>query len=106
MDLRKYAATDGSSFRLKRHCEAIRRNKDILAEVFNFLSEDPPNASAAKEAFDEIESHDDQTAIWSLSTTAGGIWERWERDALKYGELTDAYSIWQRRSLSRLAESG
>ena len=95
MDMQQYTATDGQPLKLKRHLEAIRRNKDILAHVFMFLSERPPNASAAKEAFGEM-SHADQTAIWSVSTNNGGIWETWERDAIKYGdlEITRSYGVW------------
>ncbi|MHA2265785.1 MAG: hypothetical protein ACXAEN_25625 [Candidatus Thorarchaeota archaeon] len=84
---------------LLSHTAAVRRNKDILGHVFLFLAEHPPNASAAKEAFDELDFKD-QVELW-LSTTAGGIWERWERDAIRYGRLdeTTAYAIWQRRSI-------
>ena len=78
--------------KLRRHCEAIKRNKVMMANIFLYLAEDPPNASAAAEAFNEL-SHKDQVAIWSVSTTAGGIWETWERDALKYGDL-DATNSW------------
>jgi hypothetical protein len=97
MDMSGYASHEN---KLQKHCEAIRRNKDILGHVFLFLSEQPPNASAAKEAFEEL-PWEDQIAIWSVSTTAGGIWETWERDAIKYGRLdaTNAYAVWERRSL-------
>ena len=37
-----------------RHLLAIRRNQVSVAEMFLFLAEDPPNASAAKEALDEL----------------------------------------------------
>ena len=69
------------------------------------LSNHPPNASAAKEAFDEL-SYEDQTAIYSVSTKAGGVWERWERDAIFYGRLdaTDAYAVWERRSVNSQVE--
>jgi len=84
--------------RLLSHTAAVRRNQDVLGHIFLFLAELPPNASAAQEAFDELD-WDTQTALWSVSTTAGGIWERWQRDALKYGRLdaTNAYSVWERR---------
>lgn len=98
MDVSKYAIKDPQASqlqRLKAHCLAVRRNKDILAHVFMFLSEDPPNASAAQEAFEEID-FDDKIAIWSVSPTAGGIWETWEREALKIGELGRAYEIFRR----------
>lgn len=104
MDMTEFAnghgGRDAPDFKLAKHCKAIRRNKDILWHVFRFLAEDPPNASAAQEAFEEMHE-DDQIAIWSVSTKAGGIWERWEREAIKTGELGDAYAVWQRRSLHR-----
>ena len=82
------------SAKLRRHLGVIRRNKEVVAAIFLFLAEDPPNASAAKEALQELD-HRDQMDLWSVSTKAGGVWERWERDALKYGDLTttNAYSI-------------
>ena len=96
-DMSEFATTDS---KLRRHLEALRRNKDIIAHVFMHLSNHPPNASAAKECFDEL-SYEDQTAIWSVSTTAGGVWETWERDAIKYGSLdqTQAWDSWNRRLL-------
>lgn len=97
MDMSVYSETksDYRLSRLQRHGNAIRRNKDVLLPVLQFLNEEPPNASAAREAFMEI-PQDDRIAIWSVSTKDGGIWERWERDALKYGDLneTNAYSVW------------
>lgn len=88
-----------SDFKLREQLKAISRNKDILGHVFLFLSEEPPNASAAQEAFEEI-SPDDQIKLWSVSPTAGGIWESWERDALKYGRLdaTPTYETWCRKN--------
>jgi hypothetical protein len=72
--------------KLRAHCEAIRRNKDVLAIIFQYLGEEIPNASAAQEAFEELDAQD-QISLWAVSPTAGGIWESWERDALKYGRL-------------------
>ncbi|HAW75413.1 MAG TPA: hypothetical protein DCW74_06720 [Alteromonas australica] len=97
--MRKYSEHGRSDFKLKKLTDAIKRNKDILGHVFLFLSEEPPNASAAQEAFEEI-CPDDQICLWSVSPTAGGIWDRWERDALKHGRLdaTDAYAVYERRS--------
>lgn len=84
---------------LTKHTEAIRRNKDILAYVFAFLSEDPPNASAAQESFEEI-CDADKIALY-IAPSKGGIWRTWERDAIKYGSLdaTNSYAVYQRRSL-------
>lgn len=67
-----------------------------MGHIFLCLSEEPPNASAAREALEELD-HDDQVAVWSCSTSDGGVWETWERDALKYGELTDSYHTWAMR---------
>ena len=80
--------------KIRKHVDVIRRNKLTFAEIVLFLSEDPPNASAAREALKELDPQD-QIDLWSVSTQAGGVWERWERDALKYGDLTttNAYSI-------------
>ena len=88
--------SDGYSSKLQRQMDAIRRNKHSVGHMFLFLCEDPPNASAAKECLDEIE-HKDQTDIWSCSTKNGGVWETWERDALKYGDLdtTRSYETWR-----------
>ena len=85
-----------SDHRLLLHTKAIRRNKDILAYVFRFLSEDPPNASAAQESFNEIEGAD-QIALY-LAPSKGGIWETWERSAIKYGTLDadNSYQVWIR----------
>jgi len=96
MDMSEYGANQVDG--LSSHTAAIRRNKDILWHVFKFLSEHPPNASAAKEAFDELD-WDSQTAIWSVSTKAGGIWETWERSAIKYGRLDadNSYAIWNKQ---------
>jgi hypothetical protein len=88
------SAKDGADFKLRKHCEAIRRNKDILWHVFKYLSEDPPNASAAAECFEEIHWQD-KIDIWSVSTKNGGIWNTWERHAIKEGELSNAYEVWK-----------
>jgi hypothetical protein len=90
-------AKPSGDIKLLKLCDAIRRNKrDILVAVFQFLNEDPPNASAAQEAFEEM-NHEDQIAIFSVSKTAGGIWETWEREALKTGQLGPAWDIWAAR---------
>jgi len=86
----------GADYKLKKHLMAIRENKFTVGHIFLFLCEDPPNASAAKEALEEL-SWEDQIKIWSCSTKDGGVWETWERDALKYGELQDSYQTWLRR---------
>ena len=85
--------------KLRRHLAAMCRNKPVMAAIFRFLTEDPPNASAASEALEEL-PHSEQIAIWSVSTKDGGIWETWERDALKHGDLnaTNSYSVWAARN--------
>ena len=94
MDMSKYAIQ--KAHKLKKHCLAIREYKVEVAEMVFYLHANPPNPSAAKEILDEL--GEDGVNIWSCSTRDGGIWERWERDALKYGELTEAYEIWRRRN--------
>ncbi len=99
MDMTSYTSTNQTDSKLLRLLEALRRNKDIIAHVFMHLSNYPPNASAAKECFDEL-SYEDQTAIWSVSTTAGGVWETWERHAIKFGNLdTPSYRHFRHESL-------
>lgn len=84
--------------RLRRHTAAVRDNPDLVHAILGFLLEDPPNASAAREI---LELSDQQLAIdlWSQSPTAGGIWQTWMRDALKYGRLdaTNSYSVYRAR---------
>jgi hypothetical protein len=46
---------DWGVVRRAQHLAAIRRNQVSVAEMILFLAEDPPNASAAKEALDELE---------------------------------------------------
>ena len=81
--------------RLRKHTAAVRRNKDILGPLFNFLSEQPPNASAAQEVFEEL-GYQEQIDLY-LAPTKGGIWETWERDAIKTGEVSNSYDVWCRR---------
>ncbi len=99
-DMSQYSKKNSTDSKLRRHCEAIRRNKDIIGSIFIHLSEHPPNASAAEEAFNEL-GKEDQTDIYSVSTRDGGIWETWERDAVFYGRLdaTQAWDSWNRRLL-------
>lgn len=95
-DMTQYSGKEnGELIRLRQHCAAIRRNKDILWHVFSFLQEEPPNASAAQEAFEEIH-FEDKIALY-LAPSKGGIWETWERTAIKTGELGNDYEIWKAR---------
>ena len=80
--------------KLRDHLAALRRNKDIIGHVFLFLSETPPNASAALEAFEEI-GFDDKIKIWSVAPRDGGVWESWEREALKTGTLGRSWEIYK-----------
>ena len=95
MDMSEYTGgkkQESDLYRLKAHCLAIRRNKDILAAVFGFLTERPPNASAAQEAFEEMDFQD-KIDIWSVSPTAGGIWTTEERRILKTGLACQQLSL-------------
>ena len=81
--------------RLKKLTKAVRENKDILADVFLALNEDPPNASRAQESYEEMEFEAKCDSY--LSPSAGGIWETWERHAVKTGELGPSYDVFKRR---------
>ena len=92
--------------RLRRHTSGLRRNQVPVALIvlalhgynvkLDFMGE--PNASAAKEMLDELGK--DSIDIWSCSTKDGGIWETWQRDAMKYGDLTttNSWNVWQARN--------
>ena len=92
------ALIDHDSY-LKRHTAAVRDNQITVLAILGFLFEDPPNASAAREALGECD-HDVQTRLWSQSPTAGGIWQTWQRDALKYGDIdaTNSYNVHRQRT--------
>ena len=106
MDMSKYSTTDGSNYRLLQHTKAIRENQVEVALMMLYLAgyeveiNDTgfPRASAAREALNELDN--EAVPIWSCSTNAGGVWERWMRDALKYGDLeaTSAWRIWCERT--------
>ena len=99
MDASRFAAPErGGDSKLKKHLEAIRSHQVTIAEIILYLSEDPPDAEAARELLETL-SMEDQIAIWSVSTRDGGIWETWQRDALKYGRLdaTDSWKAWCNR---------
>ena len=102
MDMSQYNGHDERRHanRLLECLGAIRRNKDILADVFLALAEDPPNATRAMESFEEMEN-EDKIAIWSLSPTAGGIWETWERHAIKTGDLNNSWDVFQLAQTAR-----
>ena len=103
MKLDELTTTDS---KLRRQGEAIRLNKISVGLAFLYLAGyevelhyiGKPNASAAKEVIDEL-NYETQTAIYSVSTRDGGVWERWERDAIFYGRVdaTNSYAVWERR---------
>ena len=106
MDMSTFKSTDKGQekpdwgvVRRQVHLKAIRENQVSVANMIMFLAEDPPNASAAKECLDELD-FDGQKGVWSCSTKDGGMWETWQRDALKYGDLTttNSYSVWKARN--------
>ena len=87
---------ESSAYRLKVHCLAICKNKDVLAEVFRLLTEyhraialglHEDAAIYARMAHEEFETmgFQDKIDIWSVSPTAGGIWTTEERKILKTG---------------------
>ena len=106
MDMSKYSTTDGSNFRLLQHTKGIRENQVSVALMMLYLAgyeveiKDTgfPRADAAREALNEL--NNEAIPIWSCATNAGGVWERWQRDALKYGDLeaTSAWRIWCERT--------
>ena len=93
--------------KLRRHIQAIKEHPLEVALMLLYLEgyevelndTGSPRASAAKEILDELSY--EGIPIWSCSTTSGGIWETWQRDALKYGDLdaTNSYAVWERRPL-------
>ena len=89
---------DWGIVRRRVHLAAIRKNQVSVAEMILFLAENPPNASAAKEALDELD-WEDAKGIWSCSTKDGGMWETWQRYALKAGDLNDrSWDVWKARN--------
>ena len=95
MDMNQYTATAGkdSCLKLRQHLLAIRKAKLEVAEIIMLLNENPPNAEGAREVLSELPQQT-QIDLWSVSTKAGGMWMTWERDALKYGHLTESYRVY------------
>ena len=95
---------DNQEVRLAQHCGGIRKNQVPAALIMLVLHGyhvtleyvGLPNASAAKEMLDELGY--EGIPIWSCSTKAGGIWEPWQRDAMKYGELGRSWDVYQARN--------
>ena len=95
---------DQQEVRLAQHLTGLRKNQVTVALIvlalhgydvkLNYLG--LPNASAAKEMLDELEH--EGTPVWSCSTKAGGFWETWQRDAMKYGELGRSWDVYQARN--------
>lgn len=98
------ALTDRPS-KLRRHTGAVRDNQIEVALIILYLAgyevelndTGTPRASAAKEALCELDKQD-QINVYSTSTTSGGIWQTWQRDALKNGDLdtTRSWSVWNK----------
>ena len=92
--------------RLRRHLFGLRKNQVSVALIvlalhgyhvrLEYLGE--PNASAAKEMLDELGG--DSVDVWSCSTKDGGFWETWQRDAMKYGDLTttNSWGVWSQKN--------
>ena len=81
--------------RLKKLTKAVRENKDILADVFLALSEDPPNFTRAYESYEEMAFEPKCDGF--LSMAKGGIWTPWERHTIKEGEPGASYDVFKRR---------
>jgi hypothetical protein len=99
MDAGKYVTTAprmDAGWKLKAHLKAIREYQLEVAEIILLLSQDIPDAEGAREVLSGLPEQA-QIDLWSCSTKAGGMWERWQRDCLKYGEVTDAHRIWCER---------
>ena len=105
MDMSEFTRVrDLKEARLRRHLKGLRENQISVALIMlelagyrvtlDYVGE--PNASAAKEILDELE---DPTSVWSCSTKDGGVWETWQRDAMKYGDLTttNSWNVWKTR---------
>ena len=95
MDMSQFTnREDYSESRLRRHLFGLRNNQISVALIVLALHGyhvkleriGEPNASAAKEMLDEL--GEESTLVWSCSTKDGGFWETWQRDAMKYGNLT------------------
>lgn len=96
---------DYSEARLRRHLFGLRNNQVSVALIVLALHGyevrldriGEPNASLAKELLDELGT--ESTAVWSCSTKDGGFWETWQRDAMKYGDLTttNSWSVYKGR---------
>jgi hypothetical protein len=103
MDMSDFQKEDYTEVRLAQHLTGLRNNQVQVALIvlalhgynvrLDYVGE--PNASAAKEMLDELEG--DATPVWSCSTKAGGFWETWQRDAMKYGELGKSWDVYQAR---------
>ena len=83
--------------RLRKHTDAIREHQISVALMFLNLAGyevelhyvGKPLAWEALETLEELD-HEDQTAIWSCSTTAGGVWTTQQRRWLKTGTVSEA----------------
>lgn len=101
MDMSRFSeVTKAKDGRLRQHTDAIRENQISVALMMLYLQgyeikleyTGTINASAALECLEELE-FETQTAIWSCSTTAGGIWEPWQRACLKTGQVPDGVEL-------------
>ena len=94
--------------RLLRLTEAIRHNQETVAEILKDLSNIEwllthggtrdiidSLASCVLEAYEEL-SQDDQIALY-MAPSKGGIWETWQREVIKTGEIGPAWDAYRRR---------
>jgi len=97
MDMSEFKAKEG---RLEQHTKAIRDNQVSVALMLLYLNGFEvtlqnvgiPLAEDAKLELDSLGY--ESVPIWSCSPTAGGIWETWQRDALKYGRLERSWETY------------
>ena len=106
MDMTDFHKEDYTEVRLAQHLTGLRNSQVTVALIvlalhgyhvrLDYLGE--PNASAAREMLDELGK--DGIPIWSCSTKAGGFWETWQRDAMKYGDLTttNSWNVYRARN--------
>ena len=106
MDMSKFSKVTGvRENALREHTEGIRKHQLEVALMILYLhgyevelnDTGQPRASAAKEILNEL--HYSGIPIWSCSTKSGGIWETWQRQLLKTGDV-DASPAWRAWRLS------
>jgi len=86
-----------SEDRVLEHCQAIRSEQVSYALMLLRLNgysvelqqNGEPLAGEARDALQDMPQKT-QIGIWSLAPSRGSTLETWQRDALKFGALTDS----------------